>query len=369
MCGSLNQAYHVQKGRGSMKKIYMLLGFIFIFSVGLVNAELMIQNQPLTNIETFFHSLETKLVKSQFETQAQYDERLQSYFGDGIVLYFETMDNSMRYYDAESGIYQFYAGSFYGEYGPTYCDTIYPPITLPDFYYSYDYKVVITEYDDNFNLFTSPNPDSEYDFDVWRLFSVNFEPSEALSLKDYLDVRIGIKITYKPNEILCNNSHYTGYPYYTHYDDNYVFAELYSLTLYDTRSNKIYKQKLSTESTPKSVEDFVTRFYQQCLGRNPDTPGLNGWVNALLDGSLSGADVADGFIFSAEFINRYTTNEDFVTILYRAFFNRDPDGAGYSGWLNTMYDGTSRSDVLSGFIYSQEFEDLCDSYGIAPYSV
>ena len=93
---------------------------------------------------------------------------------------------------------------------------------------------------------------------------------------------------------------------------------------------------------------------------------MNGWAETLLNGSLTGSDVASSFIFSDEFINRYTTNEDFVTILYRAFFNREPDSAGYSGWLNMLYDGTSRSDVLDGFTGSQEFNNLCDNYGITP---
>ncbi len=114
------------------------------------------------------------------------------------------------------------------------------------------------------------------------------------------------------------------------------------------------------------IRRFVTRFYQQCLNREPDSPGLAGWANGLLDGSLKGADVATSFIFSDEFINRYTTNEDFVTILYHAFFNREPDSAGYAGWLNMLYDGTSRSDVLNGFIGSQEFNNLCGNYGITP---
>ena len=112
------------------------------------------------------------------------------------------------------------------------------------------------------------------------------------------------------------------------------------------------------------VEAFVTRFYQQCLGREPDAPGLEGWVNALIAGSLSGADVANGFIFSQEFINRNTTNEDFVTTLYRAFFDREPDDAGYLGWLNYLYDGNSRSETLDGFVSSQEFYNLCAQYGI-----
>ena len=120
--------------------------------------------------------------------------------------------------------------------------------------------------------------------------------------------------------------------------------------------------------TNPDVEAFVTRFYQQCLGREPDQEGLNNWTNALLDGSISGADVANGFIFSQEFINRNTSNEEFITILYRAFFDREPDTDGFNGWLGFLNSGASRADVLDGFIYSVEFENLCNNYGITPYS-
>jgi len=117
------------------------------------------------------------------------------------------------------------------------------------------------------------------------------------------------------------------------------------------------------------VEDFVTRFYQQCLGRNPDTPELNRWANALLNGTRYGADVANAFIFSQEFINRNTSNEDFVTILYRAFFDREPDSVGYNGHVNGLYKGESRENVFNGFIYSSEFEILCEKYGIEPFEL
>ena len=123
------------------------------------------------------------------------------------------------------------------------------------------------------------------------------------------------------------------------------------------------------------VDDFVTRFYQQCLNREPDQSGLDGWVNALLDGSQAGADVAYGFIYSTEFLNKNTSNEDYLLVLYRAFFNREPDSGGWNGWLEALNslqiaggEGETRTHVLDGFLYSTEFENLCNRYGIAPYS-
>ncbi len=114
----------------------------------------------------------------------------------------------------------------------------------------------------------------------------------------------------------------------------------------------------------EDIGAFVTRFYQLCLDRNPDSAGLNGWVVALSNGTQTGSDVANGFVFSQEFMNKSTANEEYLQILYQAFFNRPPDTAGLNGWLDTMASGASREAVLNGFIYAQEFANLCDAYGI-----
>ncbi len=73
------------------------------------------------------------------------------------------------------------------------------------------------------------------------------------------------------------------------------------------------------------VEAFVTRFYQLCLDRNPDAAGLDGLTDNLLNQIQTGADVANGFIYSQEFINKNTADDEYLTILYKAFFNREPD--------------------------------------------
>src|SRR4030065_1835473 len=118
----------------------------------------------------------------------------------------------------------------------------------------------------------------------------------------------------------------------------------------------------------EQVRGFITRFYVQCLERQPDTAGLNEWAGRLISGYQTGADVATGFILSEEFKAKNHSNEEFVTILYRAFFNREPDASGFNIWLGKLSGGTSREAVLDGFLTSQEFVDLCNSYGIKPYA-
>lgn len=112
------------------------------------------------------------------------------------------------------------------------------------------------------------------------------------------------------------------------------------------------------------IQAFVIRFYQQCLSREPDTGGLNNWVNSLNNGDKTGGELAEAFIFSEEFQNNNTSDSEYVTILYRAFFNREPDTGGYNNWMNHMSNGTSRASILNGFTSAQEFEKLCEEYNI-----
>ena len=116
-----------------------------------------------------------------------------------------------------------------------------------------------------------------------------------------------------------------------------------------------------------AVQAFVARFYRFCLGREPDPNGLNYWATSLLNGSQTGAGLAYGFVFSQEFLDMHTTNEQYLNTLYNAFFSRVPDQTGFQYWLNQLNAGVSRQNVLDGFTHAQEFSDLCAEYGVKPY--
>ena len=117
---------------------------------------------------------------------------------------------------------------------------------------------------------------------------------------------------------------------------------------------------------PKAqILDFVNRIYTYVLDREPETEGAAFWTDELYKFSRTGAEVAQGFIFSQEFIDRNTTDEQFVTILYKTFFGREADEAGLKYWLEQLSSGTmDRVTVANGFIFSQEWADTCASYGI-----
>jgi hypothetical protein len=112
-----------------------------------------------------------------------------------------------------------------------------------------------------------------------------------------------------------------------------------------------------------NIQAFVERFYTTILGRGSDPAGNNGWTDGLYTGILTGADVARGFVGSAEFIARGTSNTDFVATLYRAFFGREPD-PGLNAWVAQLESGVARLAVVDGFVGSREFSNLATAFGI-----
>lgn len=112
------------------------------------------------------------------------------------------------------------------------------------------------------------------------------------------------------------------------------------------------------------VEGFVNRLYSVCLGRKADTQGFNEWCTLLKESRISGASAAKGFIFSPEFTNKKFSNEEYVAVLYRVFFDRTADAEGLAGWVKALNDGYSRERVMYGFVDSTEWANVCVSYGI-----
>lgn len=110
-----------------------------------------------------------------------------------------------------------------------------------------------------------------------------------------------------------------------------------------------------------SPEAKVVLFmYEVLLDRFMDLEGLSGWLDTFGTGSSFG-EIADGFLNSPEFAQSFgpLTNDAFVTLLYDSAFDRDPDQAGFDGWLMGLNDGTlTRGDVAAAFAQSAEMGGL-----------
>lgn len=117
-------------------------------------------------------------------------------------------------------------------------------------------------------------------------------------------------------------------------------------------------------ATQSGTEGFVNRLYTSALGREADPTGFAHWVNILNSKELTGTEVANGFFNSAEFASRDLNNVEFVTVLYRVFFDREPDHNGLNYWVRSLQNGMTRQQVIAGFTGSSEWADTCAEFGI-----
>ncbi|MCM1495679.1 MAG: DUF4214 domain-containing protein, partial [Bacteroides sp.] len=112
------------------------------------------------------------------------------------------------------------------------------------------------------------------------------------------------------------------------------------------------------------TESFISRLYDECLSRNADAEGMEYWDTALESKQMTGAQVARAFVFSKEYSQSNTSDEEFVDMLYHTFMNREADTEGKAYWMGCLNQGLSREYVFQKFAMSQEFGDICKASDI-----
>ena len=143
------------------------------------------------------------------------------------------------------------------------------------------------------------------------------------------------------------------------------------ISLDEIRQTGTYVTTRYPEGTPKpapidktKVRAFCKRLYQVCLGRNPETAGLDYWTEALANGEKSGIEAGLGFVFSPEYINKKTSNAEYIEILYQVFLDRASDAGGREYWSGMLEQGMSRQYVFQKVAQSEEYTKICQNYGI-----
>ena len=80
-------------------------------------------------------------------------------------------------------------------------------------------------------------------------------------------------------------------------------------------------QILSTDNPSLAgVESYVDRFYKLVLKRNYDENGFNDWVNQLTNKTKNPTEIANGFLFSPEYVKQNEDNSTFLDTCYKSFF-------------------------------------------------
>jgi serralysin len=99
----------------------------------------------------------------------------------------------------------------------------------------------------------------------------------------------------------------------------------------------------------------VMRLYQAALGRQPDAVGREDWTDRLMHGAGLSS-LAEGFLASEEFLSRFGRPDDsgFITRAYQQALGRDPDASGMGFWQAKLAGGMGRAEMLVGFSESNE---------------
>ena len=104
------------------------------------------------------------------------------------------------------------------------------------------------------------------------------------------------------------------------------------------------------------------RLYNAAFARFPDADGLEYWIDEFSSGRNSRRVVAQSFLGSAEFAERYgtnVTNEKYVETLYTNVLGRNSDIEGYNYWVGNLNSGLeTRYELLLGFSESAENKTL-----------
>lgn len=123
------------------------------------------------------------------------------------------------------------------------------------------------------------------------------------------------------------------------------------------------------EGKPLSIKGYIKKMYRNALSREADEEGLNFYVSKLESKEMTGAQVIGYIVLeSPEFTNRQLEDEDFIDILYKIIFNREPDEEGKNYWLIKCKEGYSRRWILANMLQAptNEYYHICERLGIIP---
>lgn len=114
------------------------------------------------------------------------------------------------------------------------------------------------------------------------------------------------------------------------------------------------------------VNDYVYDMYRTFLEREPSSADVTYWGNLLSEKKITAAAVGYLIATSPEFMNGAGGYSDdfFITHLYPGFLGRYCSTDELNYWHNQMAAGMTRDQLFEFFLSSDEFNSLCNDYGI-----
>ena len=116
---------------------------------------------------------------------------------------------------------------------------------------------------------------------------------------------------------------------------------------------------LQAQFTPGDNGTFVTSVYIAVLNRDPDVLGWIYWKGQLDRNALTRDQLTADFLGTPEYTNTGcpATHGSFLTCLYQRALNRAPDTDGFNYWIGLLNSGYTRVWVTEQFMAGQEFSN------------
>lgn len=122
---------------------------------------------------------------------------------------------------------------------------------------------------------------------------------------------------------------------------------------------------LAAYTQQDQVSSFIERLYVYVLKRDSEGGGMDYWINAFNTGEKGANNIVMDFFGSDEFKALNLSNEEFVATAYKAIMGRNAEAGGLSYWVSELESGNlDKEALLNAFLYSEEFTNLANSYGI-----
>jgi hypothetical protein len=120
----------------------------------------------------------------------------------------------------------------------------------------------------------------------------------------------------------------------------------------------VYQGYNSEFINEEKIRAFVEHCYVAVFGREGDAEGIENYTKLILNGKKMPKKVAYEFIFSSEFQGKLPGNEEFIRILYRLYFDREPGAEELAGWVRMLENGVTLEEIVNGFSASLEFKAI-----------
>lgn len=121
--------------------------------------------------------------------------------------------------------------------------------------------------------------------------------------------------------------------------------------------------------TEANATAFVVSCYQKALKRDPGAGEADGWINEMVIGKQSAAQVAAGILSSGEFKGHGLSDVDFVKVVYQVLLGRGASDGEAASWASALTAGATRSQVFNEILKSQECIDHCKACGFSNGSI